>query len=594
MSETATRPGALGGAAAALGARAAAAGAWAAARPPRRLAALGLLCLLLFLPGIAALPVTDRDEARYAQATTQMLETGEFVDIRFQDGPRWKKPAGIYWMQAASVAAAGGPEGVGVWAWRVPSLIGAVLTVFAAYWALGPLLGARGAFLAAGLTGASLILAAEANIAKTDAMLTGLTTLALGAWIRRMTGAGLSEARPAPRAVALEETEGRGALAAILWGALGLAVLVKGPIAPAVLALAAVWTALSRRSWRPVRALGLIGWGPLLFLAIALPWYVAIWAKTDGAFFAESVGRDLLGKLVEGQEKHGAPPGTYLGVAWAVFFPWAGLALCAAPFVWRERGAAWAAPLLGWAVPMWLLLEAAPTKLPHYVMPLAPALAGLVAAWALREGGAARRWSWIAAAALFGLVGAALGLANLALPVAVGEGLSPWGALLALAGLGAVALGVAALRAEDLRGALAAMALAALTLFPATLQFGLPRTEFGFPSEAMARASAPWAACLGRPAASQSYREPSLVFLQGTDTRLMSVEAAATALREEAGATVWIEDRRRERLMDAFEGEPPDLETLETVTAFNPNRGGITTLRLTARAGDPAIAACRP
>ncbi len=64
-----------------------------------------LLCLGLYLPGIASLPVMDRDEARFAQATRQMLESGDFLDIRFQDEARNNKPAGIYWLQAAAVAA---------------------------------------------------------------------------------------------------------------------------------------------------------------------------------------------------------------------------------------------------------------------------------------------------------------------------------------------------------------------------------------------------------------------------------------------------------------------------------------------------------
>ena len=59
-----------------------------------------LLSLALFLPGIASLPVVDRDEARYVQATRQMLETGDLVQIRFQDEARNKKPVGIYWLQA--------------------------------------------------------------------------------------------------------------------------------------------------------------------------------------------------------------------------------------------------------------------------------------------------------------------------------------------------------------------------------------------------------------------------------------------------------------------------------------------------------------
>ena len=66
---------------------------------------LVLLSLACFLPGFASLQPMDRDEPRYAQASKQMLETGDFVDIRFQDEARHKKPVGIYWLQSATVAA---------------------------------------------------------------------------------------------------------------------------------------------------------------------------------------------------------------------------------------------------------------------------------------------------------------------------------------------------------------------------------------------------------------------------------------------------------------------------------------------------------
>ena len=75
-------------------------------RPYAAVVSLSLLCCVLFLPGIATLPVTDRDEARFAQASKQMLETGDTIDIRLQDKPRYKKPAGIYWLQAAAVTVA--------------------------------------------------------------------------------------------------------------------------------------------------------------------------------------------------------------------------------------------------------------------------------------------------------------------------------------------------------------------------------------------------------------------------------------------------------------------------------------------------------
>src|SRR5204862_7265796 len=88
-----------------------------------------LLSLALFVPGQASLPPLDRDESRYTPATAQMFETGNFVDIRFQDQPRHLQPAGIYWLQAASGPPLSAPEDRDVWAYRVPSLIGATFAV---------------------------------------------------------------------------------------------------------------------------------------------------------------------------------------------------------------------------------------------------------------------------------------------------------------------------------------------------------------------------------------------------------------------------------------------------------------------------------
>jgi 4-amino-4-deoxy-L-arabinose transferase-like glycosyltransferase len=93
---------------------------------PWHVALLMLLGLALYLPGQATLPPMDRDEARYAQATRQMLESGDFIDIRFQDEARYKKPVGIYWLQSVSAGWLAGPEHDGIWAYRMPSLLAAV------------------------------------------------------------------------------------------------------------------------------------------------------------------------------------------------------------------------------------------------------------------------------------------------------------------------------------------------------------------------------------------------------------------------------------------------------------------------------------
>src|SRR5215470_18226071 len=100
----------------------------------RPYALLCLLCFILYAPGLAAIPPLDRDEARFAQATRQMLEAGDFVRIRFQDEARNKKPIGIYWLQAAAVALFSSPESTAIWPYRLPSALGAtaaVLLIFA-------------------------------------------------------------------------------------------------------------------------------------------------------------------------------------------------------------------------------------------------------------------------------------------------------------------------------------------------------------------------------------------------------------------------------------------------------------------------------
>src|SRR5256885_6936659 len=105
----------------------------------RAIVFLTLCGMIFFLPGFFSIPLIDRDEARFAQATKQMVETGDFVDIRFQDDVRYKKPVGIYWLQAISVEAAsamGLPRAqLRIWLYRIPSLIGAIGAVLLTYWA---------------------------------------------------------------------------------------------------------------------------------------------------------------------------------------------------------------------------------------------------------------------------------------------------------------------------------------------------------------------------------------------------------------------------------------------------------------------------
>ena len=343
-----------------------------------------LLCgLLLFLPGFFNIPPIDRDEARFAQATKQMVESGDFVDIRFQDDVRYKKPVGIYWLQSVAIetaSALGLPRAqLRIWLYRMPSLFGAIGAVLLTYWAALAFVTRRGAVLAALIMASSVLLGVEARLAKTDAMLLFAVVAAMGAMARVYLSwkRGENPAHPP------------WSWPAVFWTALAAGILLKGPLILMFVGLAIVTLAIPDRSaawiWRLRPA-----WGLIWMLVLVLPWFVAIFWRAGDAFFADSIGGDMLSKLAA-QESHGAPPGVYLLLFWLTFWPGAPLAGMAAPAVWRTRRESGVQFLLAWLVPSWIVFELVLTKLPHYVLPLYPAIA-ILTVGALERRTLSRSW----------------------------------------------------------------------------------------------------------------------------------------------------------------------------------------------------------
>src|ERR1700694_5157809 len=333
----------------------------------RAVAFLTLCGLLLFLPGFFNIPPIDRDEARFAQATKQMVETGDFVDIRFQDEVRYKKPVGVYWLARApgpTAFALGLPRAqVRVWLSRVPSLVGAIGAVLLTYWTALAFVTRRGAILAGLIMCSSVLLGAEARLPQTGAMLLLPVVAARGALARVYLSWQRGEDPEHPP----------WSWPAIFWTALAGGILLKGPLILMFVALTIVTLAILDRSaawlWRlrPV-------WGLMWVLVLVLPWFVAIFWRAGDAFFADSIGGDMLSKL-SAQESHGAPPGLYLLLLWVTFWPGAALAGMAVPAVWRARREPGAQFLLAWLVSSWVVVELVVSQLPHYVLPLYPAIA---------------------------------------------------------------------------------------------------------------------------------------------------------------------------------------------------------------------------
>ncbi len=520
----------------------------------RALLALAIVSFCLFLPGQMSLQPMDRDEPRFAQASKQMLETGDFVDIRFQEEARHKKPVGIYWLQSASVAVG---EAVGVsdarrqiWLYRIPSLLGAVAMVLLTYWAALAFLSREGAMIAALMMAGSVLLGVEARLAKTDAVLGALSVATMGFLARAYLAA-----RAPGIAPALEKRH-----LLLFWIVVGMAVLVKGPITPLVAALAIGTLAIRDRGAGWLKGLR-PGLGLLIVALIVLPWLVLILMKSGGSFLEDSLGKDMLAKVGSAQEKHGAPPGTYLGVFWITFWPAAPLVLLAAAFAWRERRDDGVAFLLGWIIPFWLILEAVPTKLPHYVLPVFPAIAILTMLAIERTGLVLNRGlRWVAAFLLL-LVPLVFLVGAPALFILMEEGLPilrlPFMALpfLVLAFLLGIAGAYRLVHRMPVRALLLGV-FASASLIVAAYPLGMPMLKAINLSPRLAEAARA-TGCADPAFATVGYREPSLVFLTRTDI-LMAEPAEAAAFLERPGSgcrIAFIERRFEEAFRAGLKGD---------------------------------------
>jgi 4-amino-4-deoxy-L-arabinose transferase-like glycosyltransferase len=526
-----------------------------------------LVALLASLPGLFTLPPTDRDESRFAEASAQMLETGDFTNIMFQDEPRYKKPVGIYWLQAASVKALSSVERRDIWPYRVPSVLGAMLAAGACAWGALAFLKPREATMAGGLMAATMVLSTEANLATTDAALCGAITLAMAALGKLYLAA--RGGPPVSRWVRL-----------LFWLGLSASVLLKGPIGPMVVGATALTVSLWDRKGRWLLDLGWI-WGLIIFCGVVLPWAVAITVTTDGAFWGIAVGGDLAPKLFGGQEGHGAPPGYFLLLSPVLLFPAVLLAPAALVEGWRARTDPAIRFALCWLVPSWLIFELVPTKLPHYVLPTFGALAWLMAAALTRpldqlerRAGAGLTLAVAVGLAVAGGVGAALfGDAwswvweALAAILLVGAGLA--GAIWILrkqAGLAAgLACALGIVGHAVLIGALAP-SLSGLWLSD-RIADGLTQARLN-PKQGLAAG----------PVTVAGYAEPSLVFALGAPTELGSAEAAADAIDE--GRPAVVEQRQERAFRQALAADGAGALLAGTVTGLNYSTGHPQVLRL--------------
>jgi len=288
-----------------------------------------------------------------------------------------------------------------------------------------------------------------------------------------------------------------------------------------------------------------MGTGLLLLAAIVSPWAIAVGVTTDWDFYRASLAEDILPKLLGSQESHGAPPGYYLVVSMASFWPGSLVAVPAILTAARRRSGSGERFCLAWLVPTWVLFEIVPTKLPHYVLPTCPALALLaaravcIAAPELRSR-AARLIAW-----LWTATGLALTAVLIAAPVVLGAMLSPLRCVPAIAALLTTVVGARLWFAGYEKRAIACSVLGSGVMLASMLGLLLPGIGslwIGERALEAIRATPSGNRPATRPLAVVGYREPSLVFLLGADLKLLPPAAAAGFLDEYDGGLVLVSD----------------------------------------------------
>jgi 4-amino-4-deoxy-L-arabinose transferase-like glycosyltransferase len=544
----------------------------------RGYALVALIALASAAFGIARMPVMDIDEARFAQASRQMVESGDYVRIRLQDAERNRKPVGIYWLQAASVNALRPLTGRlnTIWPYRVPSALGLVLAALAALWAGQALFGMRIAVMGAGLYASGLLSGLEGMTAKTDSVLVGFTTLALAALARLRFGG----AETQPRLLAL-----------VFWGALACGVMIKGFITP----MAAGLTLLTLFLWeRKAAWMKPLAWwpGPVLAVAIAAPWLIAIGVVTDGRFYQDLIATELGPKVVGGDHAHRGAPGYFLLLLPLLIFPATYALPAAARVAWRAFRAPAKdhaqAPLrfvLAWAVPTFLAFEIFPTKLVHYTLPVYPAIALLCAVGLGAMRGRRWRTSHPAGLALFAVGGAVIvALTAYAATFIPGDADADLRRAIATAVVGgglliAAMVGLSLVRRGTFRAAILIACGLALSFILRDRIVPDARNLF-VTNEAVAVLTR--TRLMPEPGERfwvVGYTQPSLVFMTQTDIRLVNVEEAAAGVQP--GDTVMIEGRELQTTLAALSAR--DLrfeEAAEPARGIALGRGEQTTLHI--------------
>ena len=330
-----------------------------AARPQR---AILLLSLVLLLAGNWILPLTDRDETRFAEASREMLQRGDFVVPWFNGAWRFDKPILIYWCQSACYRVFGAND----FAARLPSVLFTTATALLLVRWGRKIADAKTAFLAGAMFVAGLHVVIIGRVATADMAMVFFVTLAV--W------SGWELTRP--------ENPTRKIWWWIFYVTLALGFLAKGPVAWLPLGGLVLGRGLRKNSFRLPLLETVVGL--VVTMMLAALWGIPALVQTGGKYFDIGMGEHVFHRSVGVNDGHGlagalgfiATLPLYFVTFFVSFFPWSTRVPSALRRWWPERDRDDLGQyLLMQALLVFVVFSLVRTKLPHYTLPAFPCIA---------------------------------------------------------------------------------------------------------------------------------------------------------------------------------------------------------------------------
>jgi 4-amino-4-deoxy-L-arabinose transferase-like glycosyltransferase len=352
-------------------------------------------CVLFHISGTWSLPLIDRDEPRFAEASREMIERGNYIVPYFNNQLRLDKPPLIYWAQVASYRMFGETD----FAARFPSAIAAALTtVLILAWGrrIG---GEKLGWWAAIIFTLSLQTFVHAKAAVADMWLVLFVTLAYWAGYELIQRPTPNAQRSTLNSEKINQTSNIKHQTLAWWFtfylALALGFLAKGPIAwIPLLTVAAI--IIYMRDWQLIRRFKFFRGILVTLVAVAL-WAIPALIQTHGEFLKVGIGRHIIGRSFTTMEGHGASSlgmyvlllPFYFVTVFISFFPWSIKLPWLIRKLWRREenrvgGAGYSGILIdiylitGIGI-IFVIFTLVSTKLPHYTLPAFPLLALLLA-----------------------------------------------------------------------------------------------------------------------------------------------------------------------------------------------------------------------